>query len=109
METEVLGLADIILSNSVWGAIAVFVMGYVAVNIVKSLATSIFQYIMLKTDQFGIGTIVEYNKSRYVIREIGFRRIALEDKLTREWYYISTKDWTKMILVIPLDGTKAGE
>lgn len=109
MESEVFGLADIILSNSVWGAIAVFVMGYVAVNIVKSVATSIFQYIMLKTDQFGIGSVVEYNKGRYVIREIGFRRIALENLKSREWFYIPTKDWTEMILVIPVDTAKPGD
>ena len=109
MESEVFGLADIILSNSIWKAIAVFVMGYVAVSIVKSVATSIFQYIMLKTDQFGIGSIIEYNKKRYVIREIGFRRIALEDKETREWHYIATKDWMHMILVIPYDATKPGD
>ena len=109
MESEVFGLADILLSNSIWGAIAVFVMGYVAVNIVKSLATSLFQYIMLKTDQFGIGSVIEYNRNRYVIREIGFRRIALEDKDTREWYYIPTKDWTQMILVIPNDSAKPGD
>ena len=106
MESEVFGLADIILSNSIWGAIAVFMMGYVAVSIVKSIATSIFQYIMLKTDQFGIGSVIEYKNKRYVIRELGFRRIALEDKNTREWYYISTKDWVNMVLVIPVETTR---
>jgi hypothetical protein len=109
MEEEVFGLADIILSNSVWGAIAVFIMGYVAVSIVKSMASSIFQYIMLKTDQFGIGSVVEYKNKRYVIRELGFRRSALEDKKTREWYYISTKDWGNMILVIPVEDSRPGD
>jgi hypothetical protein len=109
MENEVFGLADIILSNSVWGAIAVFVMGYVAVNIVKSVATSIFQYIMLKTDQFGIGSVIEYKGKRYVIREIGFRRIALEEKTTREWYYIATNSWMHMILIVPVDASKPGD
>ena len=109
MESEVVGLADIILSNSVWGAIAVFMMGYVAISIVKSIASSIFQYIMLKTDQFGIGSIVEYKGSRYVIRELGFRRIALEHKVNREWYYIATKNWINMVLVIPTESTKPGD
>lgn len=109
MQNEVFGLADIILSNSVWGAISVFVMGYVAVNIIKNIATSILQYIMLKTDQFGIGSVVEYNKKRFIIREIGFRRISLESFDTREWYYMPTKDWNQMILVIPNDSAKPGE
>lgn len=109
MESEVFGLADIILSNSVWGAISVFIMGYIAVNIIKTIATSIFQYIMLKTDQFGIGSVVEYNKRRFIIREMGFRRIALECHDSREWYYMPTKDWSQMILVIPIESAKPGD
>lgn len=109
MESEVLGLADIILNNSVWAATAVFVMGYVLVSIVKSVAVSIFQYIMLKTDQFGIGSVIEYKGKRYVIREIGFRRIALEERTTREWYYIATNSWMHMILIVTVDVSKPGE
>lgn len=109
MESEVIGLVDIIVNNSIWNAIAIFVMGYVAVGIVKSVASSIFQYIMLKTDQFGIGTVVEYQKKRHVIRELGFRRIVLEEVETQEWYYISTKNWVEMVLVIPVDNTKPGD
>ena len=109
MESEVTKLADTILHSTVWGVIIVFMMVYIITSIVKSIASSTFQYIMLKTDNFGIGSVIEYNKTRYVIRELGFRRIALENTETRELFYIATKDWNKMILVIAFESNKPGD
>ena len=98
---ELTGLVDVLTSFELWQAIFVFIVGFVILNIIKSIASNIFQFILFKTDVFGIGSYVEYKGKKGIIKEIGLRRILLELEGENSTMYIRTMDWKNLILIIP--------
>ena len=101
MENQVNEVATGFINSAVWELSLLFIVSYIVIGIIKSTATSIFSYILVKSDIYGLGSYVDYKGSRYIIRDIGLRRIKLETVDFTETRYISTLDWKSMELVIP--------
>ena len=98
---EITGLVNVLTSYELWQAVFVFIVGFVVLNIIKSIASNIFQFILFKTDVFGIGSYVEYKGKKGIIKEIGLRRILLELEGENSTMFIRTMDWKNLILIIP--------
>ena len=99
-------LATAVVSTNIWKMIMLFMVAYISGSIVKGIASTIYEFIMIKTDIFGVGSVVEYEGKRGVIRSMGFRRIVIEVTGKHESIYIRTFDWPKLILVVPHDEGK---
>lgn len=98
---EFTGLVDALASFKLWQAILVFIVSFVILNIIKSIASTIFQFIMFKTDVLGIGSTVEYKGKKGMIKDIGIRRILIELEGENSTLFIRTMDWKNLILIIP--------
>lgn len=101
METHVNQVAEGFIASPIWTISLLFIVSYIIIGIIKSTATSIFSYILVKSDVYGLGSYVDYKGNRYIIRDIGMRRIKLESEDFTETRYISTLDWKSMELIIP--------
>lgn len=94
-------IANAFVTTNLWKMIVMFMVAYISGSIVKGFASTIYEFIMIKTDIFGVGSVVEYDGKRGVIRSMGFRRIVIEITGKHETIYIRTFDWPKLILVVP--------
>lgn len=101
-------IATALVSSAMWKILLIIIVGLIIANIVKYVSTVIFDYIMLKSDLIGIGTIVEYENKRYIIRDISFRRLTLEskdqNKNKHEKIYVLIDEWRKMHIVYTFEG-----
>lgn len=95
--------ATAFINSSLWKVVFIFIVAYIAGNIIKSMASTIYQYIMIKTDIFGVGSVVDYKGIRGTIRNIGLRRIELDVKDSCMVMYIRTFDWPNLILIVPYE------
>lgn len=98
---EITNLVDILASSQLWQAIVVFIIGFVVLNILKTIASTIFQYILFTSDIYGIGSYVEYKGKRGIIKHRGLRRISIELETESATMYISTMDHKNLILIMP--------
>lgn len=99
--TELEGLVSSLTSGALWQAVVIFIVGYVLINLIKTTASTIFQFILFKTDLFGVGSYVEYKGKKGIIKEIGLRRIKIEMEDRDSTMFISTSDWKELLLIIP--------
>ena len=100
---ELSGLIDVLTSSELWQAVLVFIVGFVIISLLKNIASTIFQFILFKTDVFGIGSYIEYKGKRGVIKYMGLRRITIELEDKSSTIYIHTTDWKNLILIISDD------
>lgn len=100
------GLIGAMTSIELWQAIAVFIVGFVIVNMIKNLANNIFQFILIQMDMFGIGTHVEYKGKRGVITEISLRRTVIKLDDEDAYMYIRNTDRKFLFLIMPNQPTK---
>ena len=100
METEVFTISTLLLESSVWEAMALFIISFVVIHFVKAIANNIFQYLVIKTELFGIGTEVVYSGKNAIICEIKFRWIVLRDSKSGDTIYVKSDDWHKMTLIV---------
>lgn len=97
-------LASTLIESSIWKLMLIATVAVLISLFIKYTATVIFDYIMLKSDLIGIGTIVEYENKRYTIRDVGFRRLTLEQNHTNknnkhEKIYVIASEWRKMHII----------
>lgn len=104
LEESFAKIINVVFEEHLFSIILHFALVYISVFLVKSMAGTIIQYILLKTGLFGIGSVVEYNGHRGVITSIGLRWIAInfDDKKM----FIHTTEQHKMHLVIPTNKDK---
>lgn len=100
---ELSALVSVLTSSDLWQAVVVFIVGFILISILKSVARTIFQYILFKTDVFGIGSYVDYKGTRGVIKEMGLRRITIKLEDRKSTMYIHTTDWKNLILIVSND------
>jgi hypothetical protein len=100
MDAQILGdTAWAVLDSRFWAISQLFIITYIIGALVKGVASSLYEFIIIKTDILGSGSLVEYQGKRSTIQDIGLRRILLKRE-GGELLYIRTKDWHKMTLII---------
>ena len=99
-------LSNAVVTTNLWRMIIMFMIAYISGSIVKGIASTIYEFMMIKTDIFGVGSVVEFQGKRGVIRSMGFRRIVIDITGKNETIYIRTFDWPKLILIVPYEGNK---
>ena len=92
--------AEQIISSHIWKAMLVFVIIFIMGGLIKATATMIFEYILIKTDLFGVGSIIYYSGKKCEILNIGMRRTKLKVLSTKEVKFVRTGDWRKFELVL---------
>ena len=98
---ELAGLITVLTTTKLWHAVIVFIVGFVIANIIRSVASSIFQYIMFKTADFGIGSYVDYKGVKCFIKHMGIRQTTLEIEGKDYTMHIRTANWIDLILIVP--------
>jgi len=96
-------IATALIDSSIWKLLFIAILAVIIGFFVKYISTVVFDYIMLKSDMIGIGTTVEYEGKRYIIRDIAFRRLTIENKNqpknNTEKIYVLIGEWRKMHIV----------
>jgi len=102
MEQNVLVEAvEAFIASNLWKAILVFILVYVSGSSIKRLANIVNEFVRIRTDVFGIGATIYFNRERAVIRNIGFRKIELYIIEKKESRYVRTAEWKNFELVVP--------
>ena len=94
-------VANAVVTTNLWKMIIIFIFTYVTGSIVKGIASTIYEYILIKTDIFGVGSLVEYKGKRGTIRNMGLRRIEIHIESEHITIFIRTFDWPKLKLIVP--------
>ena len=72
---------------------------FVFVQTTKQGLFHIVNYFLIRLDQFGIGSPVEYNGEKAKIRSIGFAKVVLDTP--EKTIYVNIDDFRKIDLIIP--------
>lgn len=80
---------------------------FVFVQTVKQGLFHVVNYFLIRLDQFGIGSPVEYNGVKAKIRSIGFSKVVLDTP--EKTIYVSIDDFRKIDLIIPKDPHDCGK
>ena len=99
MEKEIVSAVEQIVASHLWNVILVFIVSFVVLSLIKQIATNTFEYILIKTDLFGVGSLIYYNGKKARIMKIGFRRTQLYMMDTKELIHVRTLNWRKFELV----------
>lgn len=90
-----------IIESELWSIMILFTVTYLASVLIKDMAGALVNFILIKTDVFGVGSLVEFRGKRAVIRRIGIRRIKMVLEDSGDTAYILTADWKNLTLIIP--------
>lgn len=101
MEQEVIAAAEQLMSSNLWKVAVIFIISFITIGLIKHIASTLFEFIMIKTDIFGVGSTIHYAGKKAIIKHIGVRRIELYMMATDESIFIRTADWKKFDLVVP--------
>jgi len=99
MENEVLVAAEALIAAHLWKAIILFIVSFIMVALIKQTAVNALNLILMKTDVFGIGSLIYYGGKKYRIQGIAFRRIELYRLDSKETISIRTENWKKFELL----------
>ena len=99
MNQEIVMTAEHLISAHLWKAMAVFIIAFVIMGLIKHIASMIFEFILLKTDIFGRGSLLYYNGKKAQIKKIGLRRTKIHLLDTDEMIVIRTANWRKFELI----------
>lgn len=93
--------AEAFLNSNFWNISAIFIISYVLFNLVKTLASNLLIFILLKTDNVGLGTQVLYKNSKWEVTKIGFRHMRLKKSEENFSVFVSTSEWKDMWIIVP--------
>ena len=93
--------AETLIASNLWNGILIFIFVFVSGNMIKRVASIINEFVIIRTDTFGIGSTIYHNKQKAVIKHIGLRRIEIFMVESKESKYVLTSEWKKFELVVP--------
>ena len=99
MNNEIVQLTEQLIAAHLWKAIFIFISSFVSISLIKQLAGNIFEYISLKIDVFGHGSLIYYNGKKATIKNLGLKRTDLYLIDTKETITIRTLNWRKFELI----------
>lgn len=92
--------ADAIVNSQVWKFAAIFILSYFILSGLNVTASTLFSFFLLKTDEIGISTEVEYQRKKWRVLSIGIRRIRMESLEEHYEIMVHTKEWRSMHIII---------
>jgi len=99
MNNEIIQLSEQLVNAHLWKVIAIFIISFVLMGLIKHVATMVFEFVLLKTDIFGRGSLIYYGGKKAKIKKIGLRRTELYIIDKDETIIIRTSNWRKFELV----------
>jgi len=99
MEQEIVAAVEQIVASHIWTVIVGFIASFVIISLIKQIAVNTFEFILIKTDLFGVGSLIYYGGKKARILRIGFRRTQLYMLDTKETMHVRTVNWRKFELV----------
>jgi small-conductance mechanosensitive channel len=99
METQIIELTNQLLADNLWSAIKIFVISFILIGLVKSVASMLFEFVLVKTDIYGVGSTIYYNGTKAIIKDIGIRRITLYTIDNKETIIVGTAAWRTFVMV----------
>lgn len=97
---DVESTAEALYYTKFWELAVIFIIGYFILNSLKSVASTLFSFAQLKTDEIGMSTEVEYQRQHWRVVGIGLRRMELQS-LDKEYHLlVPTSSWKTMSIIV---------